>query len=370
MKQATRPILQHDLVFVVDDEPALQFTVGRKLKRAGWRVETFPSPPSVLERVENQLPILVVSDLVMPDMTGLELLQAMRKRFGPHVPAFILMTAYSSTDSAREALRLGATDYLLKPFDPNLLVDRVQHAVRTARLHLERAAMREVLATDLRAQLGAVEMTLHALERGDAGELSPEQRELVRLARAESGRMHRLVHNLDDLHLLEDGVLHTAPEVLSLEALWEQARERWRARVLDANEAPALRTHQLETPPWIHADRELALRLCECLFFSAHNDELNAAREARLTRTAEWIRIHIGPLANLPRESHSHSESAFAPSARALLNRNGCVFNTEMELSLAHAIARTLGGRLRLEAGPEGSELIVELPAYEERSHE
>lgn len=112
-------------VLVVDDEEGLRETLAAILESAGHRVETAPDGVSALERLDRGADFdLIIADLRMPRMDGLELLRRVRARY-PDID-LLAMTAYDSWQSAVEAMRLGAYNYLRKPFRDN---DEVRQAV-------------------------------------------------------------------------------------------------------------------------------------------------------------------------------------------------------------------------------------------------
>ena len=112
-------------VIFVDDDPRAGEIFRRFARGEAFDVEIFRSPQSVLESLaQPPLPALVISDLKMPGMSGIELLNAVRAR-APKLP-FILITGYSTMDDAIEALRLGATDFIKKPFDMDELLTLVR----------------------------------------------------------------------------------------------------------------------------------------------------------------------------------------------------------------------------------------------------
>jgi DNA-binding NtrC family response regulator len=116
-------------LLVVDDEPNVARVLGTYFTRSGWEVRACGGGPEALEALAEGEFDVVVSDLAMPEMTGTELLQAMRER--GHTPPMLVVTAFGSVDSAVEALKLGAFDYLCKPFE----LDKVKLAVQRAYLH-------------------------------------------------------------------------------------------------------------------------------------------------------------------------------------------------------------------------------------------
>lgn len=102
-------------ILVVDDEPAILRTLESFLRLHGYDCQTETDPAAALARLEREIFHLVITDLVMPGMDGMELIR--RLRAGRSLTEVIVMTAFSSLDRALEAYHLGVSDYLLKPFE-------------------------------------------------------------------------------------------------------------------------------------------------------------------------------------------------------------------------------------------------------------
>jgi DNA-binding NtrC family response regulator len=115
-------------ILVVDDEPAVQDAVGWLLRSEGYQVATVGSGEEALTRLAQQEFDVIVSDIKMPGLTGLDVLERSRE-LNPRV-AVILITAYATVDTAIEALRRGAGDYLRKPFGLSDLRSSVQRVLR------------------------------------------------------------------------------------------------------------------------------------------------------------------------------------------------------------------------------------------------
>lgn len=111
-------------ILLVDDEENLRHTLALILGRAGYCVSTAESVDEARQHLQAGPFDLVFLDLRMPGTGGLVLLRELRDRF-PQMPVLIL-TAHATLDSAIEAVRCGARDYLLKPFDPPQLLARVE----------------------------------------------------------------------------------------------------------------------------------------------------------------------------------------------------------------------------------------------------
>ncbi len=111
-------------VLIIDDEASLRQTLARILQRAGYEVTTAASGREALDFLAQQSCDLIYLDIRMPDMNGLETLKAIHAQH-PDMPV-ILFTAQPDVNSAVEALRQGAKDYLLKPIRPETLLNRTQ----------------------------------------------------------------------------------------------------------------------------------------------------------------------------------------------------------------------------------------------------
>jgi two-component system response regulator ResD len=116
-------------VLVVDDEPTIAEVVSRYLERAGYRTRIASDGPQALERVAERRPDLVVLDLMLPGIDGLEVMRRLRQPERDRI-AFILLTAKGEESDRVIGLRLGADDYVVKPFSPVELVARVDAVLR------------------------------------------------------------------------------------------------------------------------------------------------------------------------------------------------------------------------------------------------
>jgi two-component system response regulator MtrA len=111
-------------ILIIDDEAGLRQTMARILLRAGFEVTTVASGKETLAIINEHAFDLVYLDIRMPDMNGLEVLKLIHAQY-PELPV-LLFTAQPDLHSAVEALRRGATDYLMKPLKPEVIVDRTR----------------------------------------------------------------------------------------------------------------------------------------------------------------------------------------------------------------------------------------------------
>jgi two-component system response regulator ResD len=116
-------------VLVVDDEPTIAEVVARYLERAGYRTRIAGDGDQALEAAAQQRPDLVVLDLMLPRIDGLEVMRRLREQDRDRI-AVILLTAKGEESDRVIGLRLGADDYVVKPFSPAELVARVDAVLR------------------------------------------------------------------------------------------------------------------------------------------------------------------------------------------------------------------------------------------------
>jgi two-component system, OmpR family, phosphate regulon response regulator PhoB len=117
-------------ILVVDDEPDISALVAYHLARASYQVRTAPDGQEALRAVQSQLPDLIVLDLMLPGVSGLEVLSELRRRPETKAVPVILLTARREEKDRIEGLELGADDYVAKPFSPQELILRINAVLR------------------------------------------------------------------------------------------------------------------------------------------------------------------------------------------------------------------------------------------------
>lgn len=120
------------IVAVDDDESVLAF-LSEVLGAEGFEVECFSDGRLAIDRCEVEPPVLIVSDVLMPEMNGLDFQSAYRRRFPGRTTPFVFLTSMSDAHTQVAGLDGGADDYLLKPMDPNVLLARVRALLRRSR---------------------------------------------------------------------------------------------------------------------------------------------------------------------------------------------------------------------------------------------
>jgi two-component system response regulator ResD len=129
--------LSRGSVLVVDDEPTIGEVVSRYLSVAGYDTRVATTGPAALEAAAGDWPDVVVLDLMLPGIDGLEVMRRLRERESERV-AVILLTAKGEESDRVIGLRLGADDYVVKPFSPAELVARVDAILRRLEKNADR----------------------------------------------------------------------------------------------------------------------------------------------------------------------------------------------------------------------------------------
>jgi two-component system response regulator PilR (NtrC family) len=132
-----------DRILVVDDEAGMRDFLSILLRKEGYGVTVADGAEKALEMASRGEFDLVISDISMPGLSGIDVLRQARAA-SPDTPV-ILITAYASTESAVEALKLGAYDYLIKPFDVEELKAVVRNALEKRRLETENRFLKREL---------------------------------------------------------------------------------------------------------------------------------------------------------------------------------------------------------------------------------
>jgi DNA-binding response OmpR family regulator len=130
-------------LLVVDDDDDLRDVIARRLKRAGFVVETAENGEDALAKVQLSVYDLILLDHNMPGMTGLQVLRLIRETYSPRALPIIMLTAQSDEATVVRAIALGANDYIRKPFD-------FSRAVEHIRSHLAKSDLSASWDLDLR----------------------------------------------------------------------------------------------------------------------------------------------------------------------------------------------------------------------------
>jgi two-component system, OmpR family, phosphate regulon response regulator PhoB len=190
----TTPSAAGERILVVDDEPDIVALVAYHLAKNGYRVSTASSGTDALEAAQRERPALIVLDLMLPGMSGYEVLEQLRAGDGTRDVAVLMLTARREEQDRIQGLSLGADDYLTKPFSPQELVLRVGAILR-------RVGAGGSSPTE-RIHVGALEIDCgaHVVRvAGDPVDLTPTEFKLLLILAERRGRVQARAHLLESV---------------------------------------------------------------------------------------------------------------------------------------------------------------------------
>jgi len=201
-------------VFVIDDDDIMLLSCRRILEKAGYRVETFSSGLDGIRRIEAVRPELLLVDLKMPELDGLQVIERVRS-VDPDV-VIAVITGYATISTAVDAMKAGAYDFLPKPFTPDelrLIVNRGHErwrlAMESRRLRREKEEAERRFITfvshQLKSPLVAAKQYLDVLLFTSKGDMTPKTQEWLTRAQARLDEMLNLIHDWLELARIERG---------------------------------------------------------------------------------------------------------------------------------------------------------------------
>lgn len=234
-------------LLIVDDEPAHMTALYHTLEDSGYDVTAFPSARQALEEFNKHSFDLVLTDLQMPEMDGISFLRAAQDL--DHNVVGIVMTGHGAIDTAIEAMKAGALDYVLKPFKLSTILPVLSRALEVRRLRMEiaqlqqrvREHMLELEATnkelesfsysishDLRAPLRAISGFSNMLVESYSPQLPGEAQHLLTRIMASAERMGQLIEHLLRFSRLSKQAINKRPvrmQTLVYEVLEELTKD-------------------------------------------------------------------------------------------------------------------------------------------------
>ena len=172
-------------ILVVDDEEPIQELLRFNLEKEGYLVCVAKDGQEALKQVENDQPDLLVLDLMLPGMDGLEVCRKLRSNPKFQQIPIIMLTAKGEEIDKILGLELGADDYMTKPFSPRELLARIKARLRRPNLQ-EEADARIIIRGELRVDVTGFRVHV----RGEETELTPKEFELLRVLVAHPGKVY------------------------------------------------------------------------------------------------------------------------------------------------------------------------------------
>ncbi|BFU93335.1 MAG: hypothetical protein NTNFB02_00570 [Nitrospira sp.] len=384
------PASDHDshdgsTVLVVDDNADMRAYLTRLLSDT-YHVIVACNGADALEKVRAQVPDLVVADMMMPLMSGYDLLKAIRATEGLKTLPFIMLTARAGTEARVETYEAGADDYVTKPFGEEELLARISNQLRLHRqereLELQTAELRQlasqleranaelrelsqrksefvgIVSHDLRTPLTAMITLLDNLLEGLAGSLNEKQKQYLLRINNNGWRLIRMINDLLDIAKIESGAINFDPKALDLAAFLENLVDGLRS----VTQEKGVRLQALlNGPAWSKADSDKLHQVFTNLIDNAAKFT-KAGGEVRVelnTDGKDFVRICVSDTGcgispeDLPHVFEKFYRGRDRHSARG----------AGLGLAIVKHYVELHGGRIWVESAPqEGSRFYVEIP--------
>lgn len=356
-------------VFVIDDDEVMLLSCRRILEKDGFEVETFGSALAGLARLEESRPPLVLVDLKMPELNGLQVIERIRA-IDPHIVISVI-TGYATIATAVEAMSTGAHDFLPKPFTPDELRIVVKRASERWRLiqeserhRREREAVERRIVTfvshQLKSPAAAAKQYLDVLLHTSRAEFRPATLEWIERA---SGRLGDMVMMIDDwltLARVERGLAGEPGATVAVDdvvqAILAAATPQAKALDIDvASDIPA-------APVVVRGDRASIEMVVSNLVANAIKYNRRPGHLAvRLTADATTATLEVSDSGiGIDAESLPH---VFDEFYRASAVKERGISGSGLGLAICRRIVSELGGDIQAQSTPDvGTTFVVRLP--------
>jgi signal transduction histidine kinase len=368
-----RPDKQQTIV-VIDDDYVMRLSCSKILAKAGFRVETFEDGAQGLEGIARLRPDLVVVDLKMPGISGMEVIS----RTAQIDPAIIIVviTGYATISTAVETIKSGAYDFLPKPFSPDelrLIVDRGLERRRllqeTQRLEMERELLRRRFVTfvshQLKTPLVAIHQYLDAMRHlGDVRVTADQRQEWIGRCLERSDEMLAIIKDWLSLSKVESGHLCTERKRIDLTPL---IRDVLKALAeVAAAKGVHLAAELPENTYCVRGDRNSLSVLFDNLISNAikyNRPNGNVTITGQVREGDVTISVTDTGIGIAPEDQQRLFDEFYRVKARSSASTSG----TGLGLAICRRIVSELGGRIDVESEANtGSTFCVRLPACHE----
>ncbi len=355
-------------ILIVDDDPRGRKLLASYLKPKGYDVLMASSGEEALEIAAESTPAVMLLDVMMPGMSGLQVCRAIKENPATRLTQIMMVTALGGEDDRVEGLDTGADDYIAKPVPKAEFLAKVRALVRArtlmgeldqARQELEKRnrelelkkTLAQTLVHDLKSPLTTVVGNLDLLDRkvGFHGEVS------LRRARDGADRMSRMIMDLLDVECLEDGGLEPVLKESDLKALVLEAVDSHQTR--SDQQGVHLNVDLCDETCGVEADAALMRRVLDNLISNAlaySSDGMEISVE--VSRCPEGVKFSVadqGP--GVPAEQ---SQNIFEKYSRLDLSGAATRKNRGLGLTFCQLAVEAHGGTIWVEDGPAGGALF------------
>ena len=368
---------QENVIFVIDDDEIIRRSCEQILQKSGYRVETFGNGHEGIERLKQVRPPLLVVDIKMPELDGFEVIKIVRK-IDPDL-VIVVITGYATIETAVDAMKMGAYDFIPKPFTPSelrLIIDRGCERWRLAKeAKLLRKQKEEVerkfvtlVSHQLKGPLGAVKQYLDVLLYTCHDQLPGETKEWITRSQSRITEMIALIQDWLMLAKLDRGALCDRGASSDLGQIVEGVLEEYRqmpsaAKIeLSAELAPGL-------APACGDAVSLNMLVGNLVSNAVKYNKPHGKVAVRAAADDGWITLEVRDTGvGIPPSFRSH---LFEEFYRAKTTETQNIPGTGLGLVICKKIVDELGGSIEVDSKEgEYTRFTVRLPIAERRQED
>lgn len=353
-------------VLVVDDDPLMLRLIGHRLQSAGYEVLIARDGQEALDVLRRQVVPLLITDWSMPQMSGLDLVRAIRANDQWGTVHVIMLTGQSEVQHVVQALNAGADDFVRKPFEAEELLARLragERIIELNRIESERNRLREavsameqvlaVVAHELRTPLAGMRATAELVLDADAP-ITAESLGLLGQMHQQILRMSDLIENLLDAARTNCGLVRWNWETVALEAVAQEALDT--VRPLVASDRVRIECTCAPRDLAMRGDADALRRLIVNLLSNAARNTQAGRVELRIARAevsdgGQWISLGVSDTGSgiapdiLARLGEAFALSRGVPGGRSAQGSG-------LGLAICRGIAAAHGGRMEVRSTP------------------
>ena len=354
-------------VLIIDDEKAICDACSQILSHEGYRVAVSNDGEHGLAAIVAHRPDVVIVDLKMPGIDGLEVLRRIRQQDPTLVS--VVITGFATIESAVDSMKVGAFDFLPKPFSPEQLRIITKRALENRRARLEAARLREekekmrqnyisMVSHELRIPLVAVMQYLEVLRNGFAGSISDEQSRITTRMKVRLSELLALIDRWLKLSRLEELKLQEGFREFTLEPVVKEAIEL--VAPAAAERKVTVTARSFDPAATVYGDREMIKEVAINLISNGikYNKEGGTVTVAMRDSGDCWaLDVHDTGAGIAQEDIPRVTEEFFR------VRREGSAAGTGIGLAIVQKIIDIHDGRLEIESAvDQGSTFSVYLP--------
>jgi two-component system sensor histidine kinase/response regulator len=362
------------IILVIDDEETMRDSCTLILTKDGFQAETAEDGTTGLEKIKEIKPDLVLVDLKMPGISGMEVLEKI-KEIDPNIIS-VVITGYATVESAVDAMKIGAYDFLPKPFSPDQLRLIIRRGLERRKLILETESLRQekklmeenfitMVSHQLRSPLVAIIQYYEVILGGMAGDVPEKQKEIILKTKARLEGLLNLITDWLDVARLDSGQIVESLQPTSVKKIVTKVIED--LKPLTQEENISLELGSCSKNDAVQGDADTLEQVFSNLVTNAiRYNRPNGKVIVSIKENADYIGVEVRDTGiGMAKE---HLPFIFDQFFRVKRGEGQKIKGTGLGLSIAKKIVDAHGGSIQVTSEPDkGSTFTVLLPKAEKK---